>query len=134
MDILENARAIRSQLDNVTNEMTDEQALQSPALFREWNGNGIAYESGQRVVYNDILYKVLQGHTSQTDWTPDTAVSLFTKVLIPDDPAIPEWEQPDSTNGYMIGDKVLFEGKTYESVIDNNVWSPVDYPTGWKEI
>ena len=134
MDILANARAIRSQLDNVTSKMTDEQALQSPALFREWGGNGITYESGQRVVYNDILYKVLQNHTSQADWMPETAVSLFTKVLIPDENTIPEWEQPDSTNGYMIGDKILYNGKTYESVIDNNVWSPADYPAGWKEI
>ena len=134
MDIRANARAIRLQLDNVTNEMTDEQALKSPALFREWSGNGVAYESGQRVVYNDILYKVLQGHTSQVDWTPDTATSLFAKVLIPDENTIPEWEQPDSTNGYMTGDKILFEGKTYESVIDNNIWSPTSYPAGWKEI
>jgi len=134
MDILENAKAIRSQLDNVTNEMTDEQALQSPALFREWNGNSVAYIIGQRLVYNNILYKVLQGHTSQSDWTPDAAVSLFAKVLIPDENTISEWEQPDSTNGYMTGNKVVFEGKTYESIIDNNVWSPIDYPAGWQEI
>jgi len=134
MDILENAKAIRSQLDNVTNEMTDEQALQSPALFREWNGNSVAYIIGQRLVYNNILYKVLQGHTSQSDWTPDAAVSLFAKVLIPDENTISEWEQPDSTNCYMTGNKVVFEGKTYESIIDNNVWSPIDYPAGWQEI
>jgi hypothetical protein len=57
---------------------------------------------------------------------------LFVKVLIPDEGIIPEWEQPDSTNPYMAGDKVTYNGKTYESIIDNNVWSPVEY--GWKEI
>ena len=45
-----------------------------------------------------------------------------------------EWGQPDSTNAYSIGDKVLFEGATYESLIDNNVWSPADYPAGWNLI
>lgn len=132
MNFLEKAKVIRTQLDTLTTEMTDEQALQSSALFREWNGNGIVYEVGQRVTYNDILYKVLQSHTSQVNWTPDVATSLYTKVLIPDENIIPEWEQPDSTNGYMTGDKVMFEGKTYESLIDNNVWSPTAYPTGWK--
>jgi len=47
---------------------------------------------------------------------------------------IPEWEQPDSTNAYQIGDKVLFEGVVYESVISNNIWSPSAYPAGWKVV
>lgn len=84
--------------------------------------------------YNGTLYSVLQDHTSQADWTPEAAASLFAKVLIPDANVIPEWEQPESTNGYMTGDKVLFEGTVYESVIDNNVWSPADYPAGWTAV
>lgn len=84
--------------------------------------------------YEGILYKVLQDHTSQATWTPTDAPSLFAKVLIPDPDVIPDWEQPDSTNAYMTGDKVRFEGKVYESLIDNNVWSPAAYPAGWKEI
>ena len=47
---------------------------------------------------------------------------------------IAEWEQPNGASAYSIGDKVLFEGSVYESLIDNNVWSPVDYPAGWSEI
>jgi len=60
------------------------------------------------------------------------APSLWTKVLIPDENVIPEWEQPDSTNPYMKGDRVMFDGKVYESTIDNNVWSPDVY--GWTEV
>jgi hypothetical protein len=55
-------------------------------------------------------------------------------VLIPDVNVIPEWEQPDSTNAYSIGDRVMFNGVVYESVINNNVWSPAAYPAGWKEV
>ena len=62
------------------------------------------------------------------------AVSLWAKILIPDPEVIPDWEQPDSTNPYMKGDKVRFEGKVYMSVIDNNVWSPAAYPAGWREV
>ena len=115
--------------------LSDAQALQVPMLFDEFDGNGVAYEVGKRVLYNDILYKVIQAHTSQADWTPIAAPSLFAKVINETiDGSIPEFEQPDSTNPYMKGDKVIFNGKVYESLIDNNVYSPEAYPAGWKEI
>jgi hypothetical protein len=92
----------------------------------------VLYKVGTRILYNDVLYKVLQQHTSQETWTPNVSPSLFAKVLNETlDDSIPEWEQPNSTNGYMKGDKVMFEGKTYESLIDNNVWSPLGNPTSW---
>lgn len=115
--------------------LSDAQALQVPMLFDEFDGNGVAYEVGKRVLYNDILYKVIQAHTSQADWTPVAAPSLFAKVINETiDGSIPEFEQPDSTNPYMKGDKVIFNGKVYESLIDNNVYSPEAYPSGWKEV
>ena len=110
---------------------TDEMSLQVPNLYPAWKIEN-TYEVGERVLYNDILYKVLQAHTSQETWTPDVSASLFAKVLIPDDNVIPEWEQPDSTNPYMIGDKVTHNGKTWTSTVDNNVWEPGVY--GWKEV
>ena len=115
--------------------LSDAQALQVPMLFDDFDGNGVAYEVGKRVLYNDILYKVIQAHTSQAEWTPTNAPSLFAKVINETITGeIPDWEQPDSTNAYMKGNKVKFNGKIYESVIDNNVWSPTEYPSGWKEV
>jgi hypothetical protein len=83
-------------------------------------------------LYEDVLYRVLQDHVSQEAWTPKDAPSLFAKVLIPDEDVITEWVQPDSTNPYMIGDKVMYGGKVWISIIDNNVWQPGVY--GWEEI
>ena len=62
--------------------------------------------------------------------------SLFTTVLIEDQTIIPEWEQPTSTNGYMTGDKVMHNGITYESLVDNNVWEPgaAGTETLWREV
>ena len=115
--------------------LSDAQALQVPMLFDEFDGNGVAYEVGKRIMFEGILYKVIQAHTSQADWTPVAAPSLFAKVINETiDGSIPEFEQPDSTNPYMKGDKVIFNGKVYESLIDNNVYSPEAYPAGWKEI
>ena len=120
--------------------LPDEQALLVPSVFPLWQVE-VSYEVGFKVRHKDILYKVLQAHTSQADWTPDVAVSLFAKVLTEPvvDPEtgeidIPEWVQPDSTNAYMTGDKVMYEGVVYESTIDNNIWSPADYPTGWQVV
>ena len=115
--------------------LSDAQALQVPMLFDEFDGNGVAYEVGKRIMFEGVLYKVIQAHTSQADWTPTNAPSLFAKVINETiDGSIPEFEQPDSTNPYMKGDRVLFNGKVYESLIDNNVYSPEAYPAGWKEI
>ena len=114
--------------------ISDDVALKIPDVFPAWSGDGIEYKKNTKLTYNDILYKVLQDHTSQESWTPDAAPSLFAKVLVSDDGTPQEWQQPDSTNPYNKGDRVLFNGKTYESLIDGNVWSPSANPAGWKEV
>ena len=119
-------------------DLTDEQALEMPLLFPKWQAN-IQYVVGDRVLYLGTLYKVIQAHTSQYGWEPDITPSLFAKnLIVKDDDGeqvdIPEWEQPGSTNPYMKGDKVRFEGKIYQSLIDQNVWSPAAYPQGWEEV
>lgn len=117
----------------VANQVTDDVVALSIQEFYDIWEEGISYCVGRYITYNDILYKVLIEHTSQAAWTPDISPGLFAKVLIdPSGETIPEWVQPDSTNAYMIGDKVKFEGNVYESVIDNNIWSPTAYPAGWK--
>lgn len=125
------AKAFINSLLNLRTSATDEQATDAPAVYPEWKAE-VEYAINDRVLYNEVLYKVLIAHTSQADWTPDIAVSLFAKILIPDDDVIPEWEQPNSTNPYMIGDEVTHNGKTWMSIIDNNVWEPGVY--GWTEI
>ena len=127
----EEAKAFINSFVKLRNLATDEMSLQVPNLYPTWKSEE-DYSVNDRVIYNDILYKVLTSHTSQATWTPDTSASLFAKVLIPNTDVIPEWEQPDSTNAYMTGDKVTYNGKTWVSIVDNNVWEPGAY--GWEEI
>ena len=110
---------------------TDEMSLQVPNLYPTWKPE-INYSIDDRVLYNDTLYKVITAHTSQDNWAPDAAASLFAKVLIPNSNIIPNWEQPESTNPYMNNDKVTHNGKVWVSVIDNNVWEPGSY--GWNVV
>ncbi len=131
MGLVEMARKLRPIIEQAAQSLTDETALEAVDLFPAWKA-GQSYTAGKRIKYSGVLYSVLQDHTSQADWTPDAAASLFAKVLIPDPDVIPEWEQPDSTNPYSAGDKVTHNGKTWVSDIDNNVWEPGVY--GWTEV
>lgn len=132
MTLIELAQKLRPLIEKAVEYLDDAEAIEATTLYPAWSGDGVAYEKDFKVKYNQVLYKVLQAHTSQLAWNPEVSPSLFAKVLIPDPEVIPEWEQPDSTNPYMIGDKVRFEGQVYESLIDNNIWSPAAYPAGWQ--
>lgn len=125
------ATQLRQELDEIVSEMTDEEAVERTILFANWK-TGISYTVGTRVRYGGRIYKVLQAHTSQEDWTPTRAPSLFAQILTNEETGEPvEWQQPDSTNPYMYGDKVIYNNKIYESTIDFNVWDPESYPSGW---
>lgn len=111
--------------------LSDEDALEIKTVYPDWSSTA-TYEAGDKVLYNGVFYKCLLAHTAQETWTPTDAPSLWTKVLIPEPGVIPEWEQPESTNPYMAGDKVIHNGKIWVSNIDNNVWEPGVY--GWDEV
>lgn len=130
----ETAKALIDAFVKLRETVEDTQAAMVPILYPEWRDN-TDYKVGDRVRYDDILYKVVQEHKSESTWTPDVSPSLFAKVLIVDPNVIPEWEQPSSTNPYMKGDKVKHNGSTWESLIDNNVWEPsLSTPTLWKGV
>lgn len=130
-DILEQAKAIRAATQAMSRTATDEVALSCPALFDEWQ-TGTAYTTGDIRKHNSKLYRCLQDHTSQDDWTPEAAVSLWVQIA---DPAIewPDWVQPTgSTDAYAQGAKVTHNEKHWTSDVDNNVWEPGVY--GWTEV
>ena len=126
----ERAEKMRIQLNNITKDFTDEKALENKELFPNWNKDSFSYSTGMIVYYKDELYKVIQAHTSQADWAPDVAVSLFVKISIEE---FPEWVQPQGAHdAYSLGDKVTYNNKHWESVVDANIWQPGVY--GWQEI
>ena len=139
MTLVEKARELRKILEKAMTDaqsITDAEAITATCLHPKWSGDSVQYTAGQRVQDDGVLYTVLQAHTSQPDWKPAAAPSLFAKVLIPDPSVVPEWEQPGSTNPYMKGDKVKHNGKTWVSLIDNNVWEPGVTGTAalWQEV
>lgn len=122
-----------TKLSDSTEKVDYIAACDHPEVFEEW-ADGENYVAGDKRRHGGAVYVCLQPHTSQPDWTPSAAASLWAKVInASEDPAvIPAWEQPNSTNPYGKGDKVTHKGKTWESSIDNNVWEPSVY--GWVEV
>lgn len=114
---------LRKIIELAMQSLTDDIALQAVTLYPEWL-NETEYDVDVRVKYMGVLYRCLQKHTSQETWTPDASPSLWAKVLIPDENVVPEWEQPESTNPYKKGDRVMHDDVIYESAIDGNVWVP----------
>lgn len=129
--IVERARELRARVESLAETLEDEDALEVVELFPNWKVNYL-YNIGDRVRYNHALYRCLSMHLSQSDWIPETSISLWAKVLIPDPDVIPEWEQPSSTNPYMKGDKVRHNDKVWVSTIDYNVYEPGI--AGWDEV
>lgn len=118
------AAEFRAAVDKLIVSMDDETALANSILFPNWEATK-SYIVGDRIRYADILYKCLTAHDAQESWTPDVSPSLWAKMLIdPEEPGIPEWEQPGATNGYSIGDIVTHNGIKYISLVENNIWEP----------
>ena len=139
MTRLQAAEQLRKVLQMFASGLTDEKALEVPAVFDKWEA-GKAYSVGEFFTYgvNGVgdpqLYKVVQAHTSQADWTPDVTASLYDAIGL-DDSGYPVWSQPTGAHdAYNIGDVVNFNGTLYRSLVDGNVYSPEAYPAGWEKV
>ena len=122
------AEAIVAALVKLRESATDEQALSVPVLYPAWR-SGVDYVTGQRVQHGSTLYKCVQAHTSQADWTPDATPALWVAVSVDE---WPEWVQPAGAHdAYHRGDKVSYHDKHYICTADANIYAPDVY--GWEE-
>lgn len=119
-------------------ELPDEEINDLIDLYPVWEIDELV-KVGEIRNFEGQLYKVIQEHTTQAEWTPPQTPSLWNTISPPTteegEDIIPEWVQPTGAHdAYKTGDKVIFEGQVYESLIDANTWSPSDYPQGWREV
>lgn len=131
MEAMESVAAIAFVTLSETGAIDNVTAGEHPEMFAPW-ACPVAYKAGNIRRHGIDLYRCLQDHTSQSDWMPDKAVSLWVRIS---DPAEewPEWSQPvGAHDAYNTGDKVSHNGKRWTSSVDSNVWEPGMY--GWKEV
>jgi len=115
--------AVKKMLSTDTEELSDEDALDVAALFPTWKSKvGKEVVVGERLWYNEKLYKVVQAHTASEQWVPDHNPALYTGISIVE---WPEWVQPTGAqDAYNSGDKVTHNDKHWISDVDANVWEP----------
>lgn len=137
MNKIQRAEQLRRALQLFAASLSEEQAMEVATVYPAWKVN-TAYAVGDYVTYgvNGVgdpqLYKVVQAHTSQADWTPDITPSLFVAVGL-DDGGYPIWSKPTGAHdAYNIGDIVNYNGSLFRSLIDGNIYSPDEYPAGWE--
>lgn len=127
----EHAIKIREMMHKAAISLNDADALEAVELFPVWK-SGTEYQINERIRYGEQLYRVVQAHTSQEDWTPDITPALYTEVAEPG--TIPVWKQPTGAqDAYMTGDKVHFPAEddpVYQSTMDYNTYAPNVY--GWE--
>ena len=131
------AEQLRRAMQMFAAALPEEQALEISSVYPAWQPNK-TYAAGDIISYgvNSVgdpqLYKVVQEHASQDEWTPDATPALYDAFGL-DESGYPVWTQPAGAHdAYSVGDIVNYNGTLYESLIDGNVWSPEAYPAGWE--
>lgn len=137
MNKLQAMEQLRRAIQMFATSLTDEQALEIATVYPKYEG-GKVYTVGEYITYGkntvgDVqLYKVVQAHTSQENWKPNEYPALYEPIGL-NDTGYPVWSKPSgSHDAYNIGDIVDYNGTLFKSLIDGNVYSPDEYPSGWE--
>ena len=129
MSYYENAMKMRPYIEKAAASLSDAEALEVPTLFPAWP-EGTSYSTDERIEYGGTLYRCVQGHTSQEDWTPPATPAMWVVVSLEE---WPEWVRPlGAHDAYNVGAKVTHAGRHWVSDVDANVWEPGVY--GWTEV
>ncbi len=128
---MKEAEEIRKAIDTFAVNQTDKTLIDNKAAFSLWRA-GVPVTVGQILRYGDDIYRVIQPHTTQDDWTPDITPALFVKISLEE---FPQWVQPTGAHdAYNKGDKVSDEGKHWISEMDGNIWKPGTVAGAWSKI
>ena len=128
---MQEAKEIRKAIDTFAANQSDETLIDNKAAFELWHA-GMQVIVGQILRYGEDIYRCIQAHTTQEDWTPDKVPALFVRVSVEE---FPEWVQPTGAHdAYMKGAKVSDEGKHWISNKDYNIYKPGLVPGDWSEV
>lgn len=128
---MKEAEEIRKAIDIFAVNQSDETLIDNKAAFEFWRA-GINAEKDKIYRYGDDIYKCIQPHITQDDWTPDKVPALFVKISLEE---WKQWEQPAGAHdAYMKGAKVSDEGKHWISNKDYNIYKPGLVPGDWSEV
>ena len=136
MNKLQRAEQLRRAIQLFAASLDEADALEVATLYPAYQV-GRAYTAGTYLRQgadrngDPQLYRVLQDHTSQEGWPPESTPALYGAMGLDED-GYPLWSQPGGVyDAYNAGDVVSYNGVLYQSLVDGNVWAPNVYPAGW---
>lgn len=138
MNKLQQAEQFRKAMQFYAQTLPEDKAMEIATVYPSYEV-GKHFEAGEKFTHgvNSVgdpqLYKVNQSHTSQEDWPPEATPSLYTPIGLNEE-GYPVWSKPTGAHdAYNTSDVVDYNGALKESTIDGNIWSPDEYPAGWKD-
>lgn len=125
-------RSYHEEIGVLGDLIDDNSSLENIDIYESWNPD-TSYIASNKRVFNEKLYKCLQGHNSQSGWEPPAVPALWVEISIDEWPLLPN--PIPSTNPWMKDQKCrLVDGTRWISLINNNVWQPSEYSAGWKKV
>jgi len=124
------AEVLKEKLDSIAADLPDEIAVEHVDLYPVWM-EGMALKANDRIQHEGGLYRVQQAHTAEHPPSVNTA-ALYTRINAPG--AVQAWVTGQS---YSKDAQVAHGGKTWISMVDNNVWEPGAagvFDSIWKEV
>lgn len=133
MSIIEEARKHRAMFLKLREDATDATASSCVELFPSLKYDSSLVPVGTRINWNGVIKRAAVDLWDTVANNPDNAPSL--------------WESIEYREGYRVipetmtvgtafanGERGWWMDSLYESVMDGNVWTPEEYPNGWKEV
>ena len=127
------ALKLRAIVEQAAASLDDKTASEAPTLFPRLKQDGSLVRAGTRINHNGEIKKAAVDLWDTADNSPDNAPTL--------------WETLDYKDGYRIipetitvtgafakGERGWWNGKLYESAVDNNVYTPEQYAPNWTEV
>ena len=139
MDRIQCAEQLRRAIQMFAQTLTDDEAMEISTIYPKYKIGklykmGELFTDGENSVGDPQLYRTNQEHISQADWAPSENPALYTPIGL-NKKGYPVWSQPTGAHdAYNLGDIVDYNGTLVKSLVDGNVYSPDDYPDGWKKV
>ena len=122
---------IRHAIEESSISLDDKTASEAPELFPRLKGSNSLIKAGTRINWNGAVKRASVDLWDTEANNPDNAPTLWEDILYKDGIRIIP-ETITAGTAFSLGEQGWWKDVLYESVIDNNIWTPESYLLGWK--
>ena len=127
------ALMLRAMIEKAAVSLSDQEASEAVELTGRYSNDGSLISAGTRINWKGQLYRAAADLWATAENDPDHAPALWEKVMYRDGiRIIPEIITAGLAFG--LGERGWWGEDLYESLIPANVYTPAQYPDGWKKV